>query len=147
MTYTLGLSAYYHDSAAAIVRDGIVIAAAQEERFTRRKHERRFPANSVNYCLEEAFIESSELDAVVFYEDPATKLHRVLDSAVAGPNLGPPRTILGEEVWFDAVIAKQLGLEVPCYVTEHHLAHAASAYYPSPFGRAAVLTLDGVRCV
>jgi carbamoyltransferase len=146
----LGISAFYHDSAAALVRDGHIVAAAQEERFTRRKHDPRLPRNAINYCLEEAFIEPDELDAVVFYDHPLLTLDRVIRSlAMAAPR--------GEEPWLDAgaqllgtklavasVLRRAVGADVPVLFTEHHAAHAASAFYPSPFEEAAILTLDGV---
>jgi carbamoyltransferase len=146
----LGISCFYHDAAAALVRDGEIIAAAQEERFTRRKHDPRFPVNAINYCLEEAFIEAEELDAVVFYDDPLLSFDRVLKSlltvAPRGQNqwLKAAPSFLGIKLFAERHVRKALGREVPVLVTRHHLSHAASAFYPSPFDEAAILTVDGV---
>jgi carbamoyltransferase len=149
-TTVLGISAFYHDSAAAIVSDGEIVAAAQEERFSRRKHDPRFPVRAIDYCLGEAFVEPSELDAVVFYDHPLLSLERIVASLVA---VAPG----GEEPWHQAArstlaiklrvadrIRRHLGEGVDLLFTEHHAAHAASAFYPSPFDRAAILTIDGV---
>ena len=146
----LGISAFYHDSAAAIVRDGEIIAAAQEERFSRKKHDPRFPAKAINYCLSEAFIETDELDAVVFYDHPLLTLDRVLKSILStAPNsenqwLKASRSILGIKLFVEKYIRETLKADVKIYFAEHHASHAASAFYPSPFESAAVLTLDGV---
>ncbi|MGI3783237.1 MAG: carbamoyltransferase family protein [Janthinobacterium lividum] len=151
--YVLGISGFYHDSAAALVRDDEVVAAAQEERFTRRKHDPSFPANAINYCLEEAFLEPDELDAVVFYESPLLTFDRVVRNTV---QLGPAgadqfeeamRSLLGTKLWVQDEVSRELrtlGREGALLSTEHHLAHAASAFFPSPFADAAVVTLDGV---
>ena len=150
---TLGLSAFYHDSAAAIVRDHAIVAAAQEERFTRRKHDPGFPRHAVDYCLGEAFIEPAELDAVIFYDDPLRTLDRVVTSALAVAPAGrevfveAAGSLLGSKVWVEPLVARALGSlgkagRLLC--AEHHMAHAASAFYPSPFAEAAILTLDGV---
>jgi carbamoyltransferase len=149
----LGLSAFYHDSAAALTRDGEVIAAAQEERFSRKKHDPRFPRHAVNYCLEEAFVEASDLDAVVFYDNPLATFDRVVENTLAaGPRgreqfLKAGEAILGNKLWVDAHVRRALGgvgKAGRVLFAEHHMAHAASAFFPSPFERAAVLTLDGV---
>jgi carbamoyltransferase len=146
----LGISAFYHDSAAAIVRDGEIIAAAQEERFSRRKHDPRFPRRAINYCLSEAFIEADELDAVVFYDHPLWTLDRVLKSILAaapkseGQWLQASRSILGIKLFVEKYIRDALKTDAKLYFTEHHASHAASAFYPSPFAEAAILTLDGV---
>lgn len=146
----LGISAFYHDSAAAIVRGGEIIAAAQEERFTRKKHDPRFPKNAINYCLGEAFIEPDELDAVVFYDHPLWTLDRVLKSILsAAPRsedqwLKASRSILGNKLFIEKFIRRALKADFPVYFTEHHASHAASAFYPSPFEEAAILTFDGV---
>jgi carbamoyltransferase len=153
--YVLGISAYYHDSAAALVRDGIPVAAAQEERFTRKKQDPGFPANAVRYCLQESGITLAELDKVVYYENPAPKFRRTLSSfASAGPQglsvfsriapewLGWKRNALGR---IDAELVKLgRGKAPPAIAGEHHRSHAAAAFYPSPFDRAAVLCIDGV---
>lgn len=146
----LGISAFYHDSAAAIVRGGDIIAAAQEERFSRKKHDPRFPTNAINYCLGEAFIEADELDAVVFYDHPLWTLDRVLKSIIAtAPQsedqwLKASRSLLGNKLFVESFIRNALKADFPVYFTEHHASHAASAFYPSPFKEAAILTFDGV---
>jgi carbamoyltransferase len=146
MSVVLGISAHYHDAAAAIVRDGVPVAAAQEERFSRRKHDAAFPRHAINYCLEEAFVEPDELDAVIFYEDPLMKIDRVVRVAAAHPHSREriPVVALGTEPFVDQELRETVGVERPMLVTEHHAAHAAAAFFPSPFGSAAILTLDGV---
>jgi carbamoyltransferase len=130
----LGISAFYHDSAAAIVRGGDIIAAAQEERFSRKKHDPRFPTNAINYCLGEAFIEADELDAVVFYDHPLWTLDRVLKSIIAtAPQsedqwLKASRSLLGNKLFVESFIRKALKADFPVYFTEHHASHAASAF-------------------
>jgi carbamoyltransferase len=146
----LGISCFYHDAAAAIVRDGEIVAAAQEERFTRKKHDPRFPRNAINYCLEEAFLEADQLDAVVFYDDPVLSFDRVLKSFMAVAPRGAEQwskaaqSFLGAKFYGQAMVRDMLKLDVPVLFTRHHLSHAASAFYPSPYERAAVLTIDGV---
>jgi carbamoyltransferase len=151
--YVLGLSGLYHDSAAALVRGGEVVAAAQEERFSRRKHDPAFPAEAINYCLEEAFVEADELAAVVFYDSPLLTLDRMVRSTTALGEAGAPRfeeglrALLGRKVWVEDAVRRELGSlgqEGRLLFTDHHLAHAASAFYPSPFAEAAVITIDGV---
>lgn len=149
----LGISAFYHDSAAALVRDGEIIAAAQEERFSRKKHDPRFPRNAVNYCLEEAFIEPVDLDAIVFYDNPLLTWDRVLKNSMMA---GPPgleqfekacRSLLGIKMWVREHVRHclgSLGKLDKLLFTEHHMSHAASAFYPSPFREAAIITVDGV---
>ena len=150
-TSVLGISAFYHDAAAALVRDGVIVAAAQEERFSRRKHDPRFPKHAVDYCLGEAFLEMDQLDAVVFYDNPVLTLDRSLQSiAAAGPDGRPvwdqaASPLLGTTLLLDEVIRDHLGsTDVPLHFSQHHLSPAASAFYPSPFERAAVLSMDGV---
>lgn len=149
----LGISAFYHDSAAAIVRDGEIIAAAQEERFSRKKHDPRFPHHAVNYCLEEAFIQPDELDAIVFYDNPVLTLDRVIKNCLtagesaAGQFETAARSVLGVKVWIEDFVRRSvgsLGKEGRLLFTEHHMSHAASAFYPSPFREAAILVADGV---
>ena len=151
----LGLSCFYHDSAACIVADGEIVAAAQEERFTRIKHDDAFPANAVRYCLAEAEVGESGLDAVAFYDKPILKFHRILETSfsVAPSGLRPfVRGVplwLREKLWIEPEIQRSLercGVKAPdkLYFPEHHESHAASAFYPSPFQEAAVLTIDGV---
>jgi carbamoyltransferase len=150
LTYVLGISAYYHDAAAAIVRDGEIIAAAQEERFSRKKHDPRFPARAINYCLGEAFIDSSELDAVVFYDSPLLTLDRVIKNAVTMAPSGRAqfvaacRGMLGAKARLAEDLEAVLGAKPRLLLTQHHMAHAASCFYPSPFEEAATLTIDGV---
>jgi carbamoyltransferase len=149
----LGISAFYHDSAAALIDGGQIVAAVQEERFTRKKHDPRFPKHAVNYCLEEAFIEAGDLDAIVFYDSPLLTWDRVLKNCMqAGEKsyeqfFKASRSILGIKLWVGDYVKKELGtlgkLGKILY-TEHHMSHAASAFYPSPFDEAAVITLDGV---
>ncbi len=149
----LGISAFYHDAAAAIVRDHEIVAAAQEERFTRRKHDPAFPRHAIDYCLGEAFLNPADLDAVIFYDDPLRTLDRAVTTALAVAPAG--REVFGEaapslltsKVWIEPIVERALGSlgkagRLLC--AEHHMAHAASAFYPSPFQEAAILTLDGV---
>ncbi|MBK7949409.1 MAG: carbamoyltransferase [Deltaproteobacteria bacterium] len=146
----LGISCFYHDSAAAIVQDGEIVAAAQEERFTRKKHDPRFPLRAINYCLEEAFLEADELDAVVFYDSPTLSFDRVMKSLLSvaprsaeqWQKAGP--SFLGIKLFVTRYVHRALKHEVPVLFTRHHLSHAASAFFPSPFEEAAILTLDGV---
>ncbi len=147
----LGISAFYHDSAAALLRDGEIVAAVQEERFSRRKHDPRYPRLAVDYCLGEGFLEVDELDAVVFYDNPVLSVDRALQS-IAGAAPGSrtvwengAKSILGTTLRLDEVLRHELGSDaVPLLFSQHHLSHAASAFYPSPFQRAAVLGMDGV---
>ncbi|MCB1020558.1 MAG: hypothetical protein KDC27_11560, partial [Acidobacteria bacterium] len=147
----LGISAYYHDSAAALVRDGEIVAAAQEERFTRKKHDHRFPTNAVEYCLREARLRPADLEAVVFYDKPLQKFVRLietyLDYAPAGIRsyLQAMPLWLKEKLWMRDQIPDEIeGYEGKVLFTEHHESHAASAFFPSPFREAAILTVDGV---
>jgi carbamoyltransferase len=148
--HILGISAFYHDAAAAIIRDGAIVAAAQEERFSRKKHDPRFPRKAINYCLSEAFIEADELDAVVFYDHPLMTLDRVLKSIIAAAPqsesqwLKASRSILGTKLFVEEYVRETLRTDAPLYFTEHHASHAASAFFPSPFDEAAILTFDGV---
>ena len=153
MRRILGISAWYHDAAAAVVVDGCISAAAQEERFTRRKNDERFPQHAIEFCLRHAGLAPADLDAVVFYDKPITKFTRMLETylAVAPGGLTTwPRVLpswLGEKLNLRKTIREELpGLrsECPILFTEHHLAHAASAFFPSPFDEAAILTVDGV---
>ena len=153
MRHILGLSAYYHDSAAALLREGEIVAAAQEERFTRRKNDERFPHQAAAFCLRQAGLQPAQLDAVVFYDKPITKFARLLESYLAVAPFGWrtfPRVLpswLGEKLNLRKTIREELPeLREDCAIlfTEHHQAHAASAFYPSPFREAAILTVDGV---
>ena len=150
-TRILGISAYYHDSAACLVEDGRIVAAAQEERFTRKKHDAAFPARAVAYCLSEAGISASQLDHVGFYEKPLVKFERLHETYVASAPAGLRSYLmamplwLSEKLWMADDIRDQLaGCEADVLFGEHHEAHAASAFYPSPFEQAAVVTIDGV---
>ncbi|WP_254173710.1 carbamoyltransferase family protein [Planktothrix pseudagardhii] len=154
----LGISAYYHDSAAALVCDGKIVAAAQEERFTRKKHDPRFPANAIRYCLQEANITFFEIDQVVFYDKPLVKFERLLETYLSYSPRGFRSFIkampvwLKEKLYLKSVLKKELcaiaGAKKaklpPLLFTEHHQSHAASAFFPSPFQKAAVMCLDGV---
>jgi carbamoyltransferase len=148
----LGISAFYHDSAAALMVDGEVVAAAQEERFTRKKHDANFPKHAVEYCLREAGITVGELDYVAFYEKPLLKFDRLLETYVAFAPRGLRSFMTAMPVWLKTKlhlpreITKQLGagFKGKLLFTGHHESHAASAFFPSPFDEAAVLTMDGV---
>lgn len=157
-TAILGISAYYHDSAAAIVVDGRIIAAAQEERFSRLKHDARFPASAISYCLDEAGLGLSDLDHIVFYDKPLLKFERLLETYLSYAPRGFTSFVAAIPVWLKEklFLKKTLRRELalvgnvresdlpPLMFTEHHQSHAASAFFPSPFGKAAVLCLDGV---
>jgi carbamoyltransferase len=153
----LGISAFYHDSAAALVRDGRVIAAAQEERFTRKKHDAGFPANAIAYCLKEAGISGSNVDFVVFYDKPFLKFERLLETYVAFAPRGFTSFRKAMPIWVGEKLFQKDMLKTALtdcdpeladpkklLFTEHHFSHAASAFYPSPFSEAVVLTMDGV---
>lgn len=150
----LGISAFYHDSAAAILVDGEIIAAAQEERFTRVKHDSGFPVHAIKYVLEEAGIDYDELTAIVFYEKPLLKFERLLETYHAFAPKGLLSFISAIPVWIKGKLfmkkllqeqLQQFGTaKIPLLFPEHHLSHAASAFYPSPFEEAAILTIDGV---
>ncbi len=153
----LGISAFYHDSAAAIIEDGEIVAAAQEERFTRKKHDAGFPANAVKFCLDYSGSTLDKLDAIAFYDKPLLKFERLLDTYYAFAPKGLPSFITAIPVWLrEKMFLKRLLREelrkiesfdekkVKFLFPEHHLSHAASAFYPSPFQDAAILTIDGV---
>lgn len=147
----LGISAFYHDAAACLVRDGIIIAAAQEERFTRKKHDAGFPRHAVDYCLREAGLSGgNELDLVAFYEKPFLKCDRLLSTYLACAPFGLRSFLkavpvwMKEKIWIKDTIQNELQFENPIIFPEHHESHAASAFFPSPFENAAVLTIDGV---
>jgi len=158
MAKILGISAYYHDSAAALIIDGKIIAAAQEERFTRKKHDPGFPAQAIAYCLQEAGIPLSELDSVVFYDKPLIKFERLLETYISYAPRGVASFVAAMPVWLKeklylkATLKKELAKLGRCKIatlpqllfSEHHQAHAASAFFPSPYKKAAVLCLDGV---
>ena len=149
--YILGISCFYHDSAAALIKDGKLVAAAEEERFSRIKHDSDFPSKAIRFCLEHAGISEKDLDYAVFYEKPFHKFERILMSSMQMF----PRSWkvfreammawLGEKLWVKSIIKDKVGIEADRILFgEHHLSHAASAFYPSPFEEAAFLTVDGV---
>lgn len=146
----MGISAYYHDSAAALVKDGQIIAAAQEERFTRKKHDHNFPAKAVAYCISEAGIGMSDVTHVVFYDKPFIKFERLLETYLATAPFGIRSFLKAMPLWLSQklflrdTIKKELEYEGDILFADHHESHAASAFYPSPFEKAAILTLDGV---
>ena len=156
--YILGISAFYHDSAACMLHDGKIIAAAQEERFTRKKHDSGFPQHAIKYCLKEANIAASQIDKVVFYEKPFVKFERLLETYLAFAPKGFKSFTMAMPLWIKEKLFQKSALVKELKTTldenldwnerlmfsEHHLSHAASAFYPSPFESAAILTLDGV---
>ncbi len=149
-TYILGISAYYHDSAACIVKDGEILAAAQEERFTRKKHDFRFPINAINFCMDFARIGADDLEIVAFYDKPFLKFERILETYLTYAPIGIKSFIkamplwIKEKLWMKDLIGKELNYDGKIIFPEHHESHAASAFYPSPFNEAAILTMDGV---
>ena len=151
-SYILGISAFFHDSAAALIRDGTVVAAAQEERFTRKKQDAGYPRKAIQYCLEEVRITEADLQQVVFYERPLTKFDRILESHAAFVPKGfePFRKAMAQwstsRLSIEPNIREQLGVgfQGTIHTVDHHFAHASSAFYPSPFEEAAILTLDAV---
>lgn len=150
MTTILGISAFYHDSAACLVQDGRIVAAAQEERFTRKKHDFSFPHHAIQYCLGEGGIEGRSLDYVVFYDKPFIKFERILETYLAYAPRGIRSFMkaiplwVRQKLWMKEIIANELDYRGKILFTEHHESHAASAFFPSPFQEAAFLTLDGV---
>jgi carbamoyltransferase len=159
MPYTiLGISAFYHDSAAALLSDGVIVAAAQEERFTRIKQDEAFPVRAVEYCLTEAGLKISDLDAIAFYDKPLLKFERLLETYHAFAPRGLQSFLSATPVWvkeklfmrhnlwqeLEKINGGRLNNRPPLLFPEHHLSHAASAFYPSPFNEAAILTVDGV---
>lgn len=156
--YILGISAFYHDSAACLLKDGEIIAAVQEERFTRKKHDCNFPRSAIEYCLKEAGISPDRIDNVVFYEKPFVKFERLLETYLAFAPKGFSSFAKAIPIWIkdklfqkavlikelESVFGENVNWRERLLFSEHHLSHAASAFYPSPFENAAVLTLDGV---
>lgn len=146
----LGISAYYHDSAACLISDGRIVAAAQEERFTRKKHDPRFPIHAARYCLSEGGIQATELDCIAFYDKPFLKFNRLLETYLAFAPRGFRSFVtsmplwLSEKLWIPDLLRKKLGFQGDLVFPEHHESHAASAFFPSPFQRAAILAVDGV---
>ena len=157
MTSVLGISAFYHDSAAAIIIDGEIIAAAQEERFTRKKHDASYPKNAIDYVLEEACLKLSEVDHVVFYEKPFLKFERLIETYIGfSPSgyksfsksmpLWLSEKLFQKKILFDELKKKDNNFNDTKKIkfSEHHLSHAASAFFSSPYEEAIILTLDGV---
>ncbi len=155
--FILGISAYYHDSAVALLADGEIVAAAQEERFSRKKHDARFPENAINYCLTEANIGLADIEAVAFYDKPFLKFERLLETYLTFAPRGFASfskaipVWLREKLFLKDLLVRELKRDAPDFdwdqrlrFSEHHLSHAASAFFPSPFERAAILTMDGV---
>src|SRR2546427_5269702 len=156
-THILGISAYYHDSAACLLRDGKIIAAAQQERFTRKKHDAGFPDRALCYCLREGGISCTDLDAIVFYDKPLVKFERLLETSLAFVPRGVRSFVTAMPVWLkerlrlksvlEKTLATLAGVKKSALPSilfgEHHESHAASAFYPSPFSTAAVLCMDG----
>ncbi|MBI1735161.1 MAG: hypothetical protein HYR51_08310 [Candidatus Rokubacteria bacterium] len=149
--HVLGISCHYHDAAAALPHDGVLVAAAQEERFSRKKQDAAFPAQAIDFCLAQAGIGPGDVDYAVFYEKPFVKAERLMTSVLAGF----PRSqrlfregighLLKEKIWIKEYIRKHLGIDTRRILfCEHHVAHAASSFFCSPFEEAAVLTVDGV---
>src|SRR6266498_16062 len=150
MSYILGISAFYHDSAACLLRDGAIVAAAQEERFTRKKGDAGFPRHAAQYCLETAGIGASDLAYVGFYDKPLLKFERILETylGVAPRGFGQFRLAgpvwMKEKLFLEGELRRALGYDGAILYAEHHESHAASAFFPSPFPEAAILTVDGV---
>src|SRR5437667_347198 len=146
----LGISAFYHDSAACFVRDGRIIAASQEERFTRKKHDASFPKHAADYCLREAGTAIDGVDFVAFYEKPFIKFDRILHTYLSCAPAGIQSFLkaiplwIKEKIWMKDLIRKELDYDGKIFFPEHHESHAASAFFPSPFQEAAFLTVDGV---
>ncbi|PJE64601.1 MAG: hypothetical protein COU90_02055 [Candidatus Ryanbacteria bacterium CG10_big_fil_rev_8_21_14_0_10_43_42] len=146
----LGISAFYHDSAACLLRDGAFVAAAQEERFTRKKHDQDFPRRAVAYCLEEAGITIEDIDYIAFYDKPFLKFERILETYLSYVPRGIQSFLkaipvwMKQKLWIKDIIAKELNYTGTILFPEHHESHAASAFFPSPFAEAAIITVDGV---
>jgi carbamoyltransferase len=148
--YILGISAFYHDSAACLVRDGEIVSAAQEERFTRKKHDHNFPFKAIDFCLSHSKIRVSDLELVAFYDKPFLKFERLLESYLSYAPIGLASFIkamplwIKEKLWMKEYIKNELDYNGKTIFPEHHESHAASAFFPSPFKEAAILTMDGV---
>ncbi len=146
----LGISAFYHDSAAAIIRDGVIIAAAQEERFTRKKGDSSFPHNAISFCLEKAEADIDDINYIIFYEDPKEKFDRLITTHHLMAPYGWRSFVeampawLTSKLWMEKEIGKELGTKKRIICCDHHVSHAASAFFPSPFSEAAIITIDGV---
>jgi carbamoyltransferase len=148
--HVLGLSFYYHDSSAALVRDGVIVAAAEEERFSRIKHDAGFPRLAIDFCLKRAGISIQDVDLVVFYEKPIIKFERILKTAFStfprswAVFRESMHTWLTKKLWVKDLLKKQLKLPAERIVfADHHMSHAAASYFTSPFDHSAILTVDG----
>ena len=143
--YILGISAYYHDSAACLLKNGKIIAAAQEERFTRKKHDQNFPSNAIKYCLNEAKINASELQIISFYDKPFLKFERILETYLSYAPKGLSSFLkaiplwIKKKLWIKELIKDELNYNGKIIFPEHHLSHAASAFYASPFQELAMV--------
>lgn len=150
MTYILGVSCWYHDAAACLLKDGGIVAAAQEERFTRIKHDASLPVNAIAWCLDHAGITARDLNIVAYYDKPFLKFERILETYLASAPRGIPSFLkampvwLKRSLWIPEILRKKIGFEGRLLFCEHHESHAASAFFPSPFDQAAILTTDGV---
>ena len=150
MTYILGISCWYHDSAACLLKDGIIVAAAQEERFTRIKHDASLPVNAIAWCLRHAGITAKDLSIVSYYDKPFLKFERLLETYISGAPRGIPSFLkampvwLKRSLWIPEILRKEIDFRGTLLFCEHHESHAASAFFPSPFDRAAIITTDGV---
>lgn len=148
--YILGISCFYHDSAACLIKDGELVSAVQEERFSRIKHDWRFPLNAINYCINEAGISINEIEIISFYEKPILKFERVLETLLSVAPRGYKAFIdtipswIKQKLWLPSIIKKHLGYSEKILYSEHHLSHAAGSFFLSPFDESAILTIDGV---
>jgi carbamoyltransferase len=148
--YIIGISAYYHDSAACLLKDGEIVAAAQEERFTRKKHDYNFPINAVNFCMKYENISINDVEFIAFYDKPLEKFNRLLETYLSFPGKGLQSFIMAmplwlkQKLWIPDLIKNELNFNGKVLFPEHHESHAASAFFPSPFKNAAFLTIDGV---
>ena len=147
----LGISCFYHDSAAAVIKDGMICNAAQEERFTRIKHDANFPSNAINFCLDASGLSAVNIDYVIFYEKPFKKFERILKTIISTyPKSGnfftaAAKNWLLKKLWIKSIIREQLNMpEEKILFVDHHTAHAASSFFLSPYNEAALLTIDGV---
>ena len=146
----LGISCFYHDSAAALIQDGQLVAAAHEERFTRKKHDQDFPVHAIRYCLQAGSIQAKDIDFIGFYDKPLIKFERLLTTYIATFPKSLPSFLksmpvwLKEKLWIPQKIREELGEHAKLLFIDHHLSHAASAFFVSPFSEAAILTADGV---
>ncbi|HJN62441.1 MAG TPA: carbamoyltransferase N-terminal domain-containing protein, partial [Candidatus Parcubacteria bacterium] len=148
--YILGISCFYHDAAASLLKDGEIVAAAQEERFTRKKHDDSFPTQAINYCFKEAGIDISQIDYIGFYDKPLLKFERILESYIDNfPKswrafIAAMSVWLTKKLWIKEVIKNKLQYTGEIYFINHHLSHAASSFFVSPFETSAILTVDAV---